>query len=389
MQKIIFITRHDPTKIGGGSFATRAYLEAFNKQYPNIVSLFVADSYENGVLTYESAEIIKTKPRSTVNAILGLLLGKLTRFNKVIYNWLKNYKGPIDMVIFDGSIISGTYINLFKKRECKLVTIHHNFEIEYHRENRSIETIRGNFFFWIKKFEKKAYLNSDINLFLTQPDVKLFNKFYGRTKAVNKVIGCFEYPTNKNKLLNLEQVPKNNNIDNKIHIVISGSLVTHQTVDGVEWFLNDIYPTLKNKYPGIYLTITGRSPRKALIEHCKKLDVNLVASPKNIRKIIEKGTIYCCPTRLGGGLKLRIMDALALGLPCIVHQKSYRGYETIGASNWVTTFTNKNDFLPKFESLLYEVKNNKDVKKLLIQKYNDEFSFEAGVERLSKIINYF
>jgi glycosyltransferase involved in cell wall biosynthesis len=384
MKKIVFITRHDPTKLGGGAFATRAYLEALNKIYPKQVVLFVADSYEDNVLSYESSKIIKVLPRTKFSAILGILIGKLTRFDTVIKSWVKDNKDTIDTVVFDGSIIGGNFINIFKKYNCKLVTIHHNYEVEYHKENKSIETIRGSFLYWIKKFEKRAYVSSNINLFLTKPDLSLFIRKYGDNNSVKEVLGCFEF----NKKETVKKVIDSATINfNTIKLVISGSLVTYQTLDGVNWFLDTIYPKLKEKYTNIELTITGRSPSEELIEKCKSLKVNIIPSPKDIRKIIAEADMYICPTRLGGGLKLRIMDALALGLPSIIQEKSYRGYEKIGKSEYVTKFSNEVDFFPVFEELLLSVNNNSSCKEYISNEYLKEFSFDDGFTRLKKYLN--
>ena len=384
MKKIVFITRHDPTKLGGGAFATRAYLEALNKIYPKQVVLFVADSYEDNVLSYESSKIIKVLPRTKFSAILGILIGKLTRFDTVIKSWVKDNKDTIDTVVFDGSIIGGNFINIFKKYNCKLVTIHHNYEVEYHKENKSIETIRGSFLYWIKKFEKRAYVSSNINLFLTKPDLSLFIRKYGDNNSVKEVLGCFEF----NKKETVKKVIDSATINfNTIKLVISGSLVTYQTLDGVNWFLDTIYPKLKEKYTNIELTITGRSPSEELIEKCKSLKVNIIPSPKDIRKIIAEADMYICPTRLGGGLKLRIMDALALGLPSIIQEKSYRGYEKIGKSEYVTKFSNEVDFFPVFEELLLSVNKSSTYKEYVSNEYLKEFSFDAGVTRLKKYLN--
>jgi len=384
MKKTVFITRHDPTKLGGGAFATRAYLEALNKIYPKQVVLFVADSYEDNVLSYESSKIIKVPPRKIFSSILGILTGNLTRFNTVIKSWIKDNKDTIDTVVFDGSIIGGNFINRFKKYKCKLVTIHHNYEVEYRKESKSIETIRGSFLYWIKKFEKRAYVSSNINLFLTKPDLSLFMRKYGDNNSEKEVLGCFEF----NKEQTVEKVIDNAAINfNTIKLVISGSLVTYQTLDGVNWFLDTIYPKLKEKYTNIELTITGRSPSEELIEKCKSLKVNIIPSPKDIRKIIAGADIYICPTRLGGGLKLRIMDALALGLPSIIQEKSYRGYEKIGESAYVSKFSNEVDFFPVFDELLLSVNNSSSFKEYISNEYLKEFSFDAGVTRLKKYLN--
>jgi glycosyltransferase involved in cell wall biosynthesis len=382
MRKVVFITRHDPTKISGGAFATRAYLEALNKLYPTQVVLFVADTYEKNILKYESSKIITAPARAKPIAILGVLFGKLTRFDNVFKQWLKNNIYNIDKVVFDGSIIAGSYIDLFKKQNCELITIHHNYEVEYHKENKSIETIKGLFLFWIKKLEKKAFSNSHINLFLTKPDLNLFTIKYGGNNSKKEVIGCFEFYKDKNEVISESAIDLKN-----IKLVISGSLATYQTKDGVDWFLESIYPKLKEKYTNIALTITGRSPSEELMQKCGTLKVNIIPSPINIRKIIAKGDIYVCPTRLGGGLKLRIMDALALGLPCLIHEKSYRGYENIGKSKFIHEFTNADDFLFFFGLLLRNINKEKNINSNIYNEYNKEFSFEIGVLRLKRCLS--
>ena len=91
-------------------------------------------------------------------------------------------------------------------------------------------------------------------------------------------------------------------------------------------------------------------------------------------------------TRLGGGLKLRIMDALALGLPSIIQEKSYRGYENIGKSNFVTKFSNEVDFFTAFDELLLNIKDKSNNKDYIRNEYNKEFSFDAGVIRLKTFL---
>ena len=384
MKKIVFVTRNNPTFIGGGSFATRAYLEALNKIYPEQVVLFVADSYEENILSYESSEIIKVPPRKRLTAILGILIGKLTRHDTAIISWLNLNKDKVDVVIFDGSIIGGSFINVFKKLNCRLVTIHHNHEVEFHKENKSIDSIKGYFLYWIKKFEKRAYISSNINLFLTKSDLSLFVRQYGDNNSKKEVLGCFEF----NKDQTVKKVIDNSAINSKtIKLVISGSLVIYQTLEGINWFLDTIYPKLKEKYINIELTITGRSPSKELIKKCKILKVNIIPSPKNIRKIIAEADIYICPTRLGGGLKLRIMDALALGLPSIIQERSYRGYEKIGESEYVTKFSNEVDFFSEFDKLLLIINKNNTYKDYVINEYLKEFSFSSGVTRLKQYLN--
>lgn len=380
-KKIIFITRHDPSKLGGGSFATRAYLEALNKIYFNRVTLFVCNDFDENILVYKSAEVIKVPARSNTKAILGIFTGKLTRFQVAINDWLNKNNENLGLVIFDGSIIGGTYCDVFKRCNCKTVTIHHNYEIEYHKENRSIESLKGYFFYWIKKLEKKAYLNSDLNLFLTQSDLVEFQGHYGKSKS-NKVIGCFEFP-------NIIEEPSQYTVyknQSNIRLIISGSLNSVQTIDGINWFVHDIYDRLIKLYPNLELTITGRSPKGELVKLCKNKGIRLIVSPINIREIINQNDIYICPIRLGGGLKLRVMDALSLGIPSIIHQKSFRGYENLVDTNLVSEFKNEDGFMEIFNkmvSVLNQETYSRDELKLA---YQERFSFDSGLNRLDNYL---
>ena len=379
MKKVVFVTRHDPSKICGGAFATKAYLEAFVKLYPQRVTLFVSDSYTKDNHKYQPSEIIKVKNRAKIKGVIGLFIGKLTRFEFAVKKWLHNNKNNLELVIFDGSIIGGSHYDKFKKLNVKMVTIHHNYELEYHLENKSIETFKGKCSFWIQKLERKAYLNSNYNLFLTNTDKLLFETKFG--KSNNFVTGCFEFEKNKINYQNL--VIKSSNLN----IVISGSLNTFQTVDGIEWFLSKMYLKLKERYPKVNLTITGRSPSESLIKKCKKLNITLIASPKDIKDVLNKNNIYICPTRLGGGLKLRIMDPLALGLPVLVQEKSYRGYEKIASSGLLVSFKDEDDFLERFDELYAKSLNTSVTKSKIKELYLKEFSFESGVNKIKSIFH--
>ena len=73
-------------------------------------------------------------------------------------------------------------------------------------------------------------------------------------------------------------------------------------------------------------------------------NVTLVPDPFNMCDVIESGDIYVCPTRVGGGIKLRIMDGLKMGLPVITHVCSARGYDMFYDTQYLKTFTNQAEF---------------------------------------------
>ena len=90
---------------------------------------------------------------------------------------------------------------------------------------------------------------------------------------------------------------------------------------------------------GSEVIISGRNPDQRIIDTCSKIsNVRLIPNPKDMSDIIRMADIYICPTRLGGGLKLRIMDGLRLGLPIITHSCSARGYDVFKNTGFFYSF---------------------------------------------------
>ncbi|GAA0884216.1 hypothetical protein GCM10009120_28140 [Sphingobacterium siyangense subsp. cladoniae] len=387
--RALFITRHNPSTNGGGNFASRAFLEAVSATFKSKVTLFVSSDFDESVLINKPDEIIKVKKRHSLDAIAGLLRGKLTRFEKSVESWLKsNDVSNFEWVFLDGGIIGGSYVKKFKDKDIKTCTIHHNFEVEYHIDNKSLETFKGRVKYWIKKLEQSAYKNSNVNLFLTEDDLRKFENYYGK-HAMNFELGCFEFPVPTQSLVNSDYYP-NKLLDTKqnyIKAVISGSLNTVQTLSSFKWFLEHIYPLILNAYPNFSLTLTGRSPTEEIIALCDNFNVTLISSPIDIRAVISEHHLYICPIKLGGGLKLRVMDAIAIGMPCLIQSNSFRGYEVFDTTGIVLKYNDEKDFMSAFNILINRIiKDRSDSSADLRQQYELKFSFLAGRKRLENIL---
>lgn len=375
--KVVFITKHNPSSKSGGAYATRAYLEVFVKLY-NHVTLFVADSFNNDLLNLEIHEIIKVKARNKVKGLLDLLFGRLTRFEKSLKSWKINNSS--DIVVLDGGIIGGTFIRQFRKE--KTITIHHNFERDYHSDNKTIESFKGICLYWIILLEKRAYLESTYNFFLTEKDKELFESHYGK-RDNNYVIGCFEF---NNIQHNIQHNIQNFTESGEIKGIITGSLNTTQSIKSIMWFIKEIYPSIILKYPNFKLSIAGRSPSTEFIEYFNKLNINVIDSPEDIKAVIASNDIYICPVKLGGGLKLRIMDALSVGIPSLIHEVSYRGYEIFEETGLVREFSDAQTFHEEFENILNLLKIQ-NVRNKVSEIYIDNFTFKSGLYKIGNILN--
>jgi glycosyltransferase involved in cell wall biosynthesis len=97
-------------------------------------------------------------------------------------------------------------------------------------------------------------------------------------------------------------------------LIFAGGLSWYPNVSGIRYFVGEIWPLLKQMSPGIRLYLAGRSPTPAVAK-LARLDpaIELVADPPDIRPWIWKAAVFICPIIDGGGTRLKILDAMAMG----------------------------------------------------------------------------
>lgn len=374
--RILFITHHFLHGTGGGCYASRAYINAFATLFNNVTLLY---PYKKGMVAEHIIESVKKIPvtyeKSVFLKLLDLLCGRVHRYQN-IENKIDLDK--FDIVVFDTSIVTYGIIDQFKNKGCRTIVIHHNYQYEYFRDNTyfplNIPTL-----FWCKKFEKEAVLKADLNLTLTHQDEHLLQNNYAKnTGNISfEKIGVFEYEPRA-----LNYVQQSNS--DQLTFIITGTLGSYQTYESLFHWFHKYYHLFREIFPNAQLVVAGRNPSKKMVEMLEANDnVKVIPNPTTMDDVIQYAQVYICPTELGGGLKLRIMDGLSHGLPVITHKVSARGYDDFLKLGYVQSYFD----IDSFCKCLKTVKSTQYDSNEIIKSYEQIFSFHAGVSRLSNILS--
>jgi glycosyltransferase involved in cell wall biosynthesis len=101
-------------------------------------------------------------------------------------------------------------------------------------------------------------------------------------------------------------------------ILFLGSLEWRPNLDAVGLLLDKIFPEVVAVRPDVRLTIVGRNPPPALIRRVAGLDnVELHSNVADVRPYLAGSAVMAVPLRIGGGSRLKILEALATGLPVV------------------------------------------------------------------------
>lgn len=101
-------------------------------------------------------------------------------------------------------------------------------------------------------------------------------------------------------------------------ILFLGSLDWRPNLDAATVLLQDIFPAVAAQVPGARLWIVGRTPPEWLRRRVECVaGVELHADVPDVRPYLTGATLMVVPLRIGGGSRLKILEALAAGLPVV------------------------------------------------------------------------
>ncbi len=115
-------------------------------------------------------------------------------------------------------------------------------------------------------------------------------------------------------------------VHKRLGIVFTGSLDWHPNIDGLKFFAADIYPYLKETIAVNPVAVVGRRPTSGLREMLSTLPgVMLYSDVPAVQPYLKQARVMMVPLRIGGGSRLKILEAMASGLPVVATGKGAEG----------------------------------------------------------------
>jgi GT2 family glycosyltransferase/glycosyltransferase involved in cell wall biosynthesis len=100
-------------------------------------------------------------------------------------------------------------------------------------------------------------------------------------------------------------------------------------VDAAKWAADSIMPSLREAVPGIELLLVG-SHMPAEISALAARDIVPLGYVPSLDSVFERVRLTIAPLRFGAGLKGKVLDSLAAGLPCVMTSIAAEGVELPG-----------------------------------------------------------
>lgn len=96
-------------------------------------------------------------------------------------------------------------------------------------------------------------------------------------------------------------------------LVFVGGSSWHPNREAMAFFVDEILPEVRREHPDVTVTWVGRSPADLREEYRRRHGVELTGYVEDIRPHVQKAACYVAPLQVGGGTRLKILDAWAMG----------------------------------------------------------------------------
>lgn len=112
-------------------------------------------------------------------------------------------------------------------------------------------------------------------------------------------------------------------------LIYSGALTYSANLDAMRYFLSKILPLIQLSIPNVHLTITGSTKGVDLNRLPLNDAVRFTNYVQDIRAPVSQASVCVVPLRTGGGTRLKILEAMALGTPVVTTSKGAEGLTAV------------------------------------------------------------
>jgi sugar transferase (PEP-CTERM/EpsH1 system associated) len=97
-----------------------------------------------------------------------------------------------------------------------------------------------------------------------------------------------------------------------LELVFSGSMDWRPNQDAARHFVHDIFPRIRSANPRVTVTFVGRNPPQEVVALGQTPGVTVTGTVEDVRPYLDRAAMVVVPLRIGGGTRLKILEALAM-----------------------------------------------------------------------------
>jgi len=393
--KVLMITNKIPFPVkDGGSFAMTAMHDGYVQEGLHVKMLCMT-TYKHGYKTRfipDNVDLIAVPVDTRIKPIkllLNLFFSRLPynyqRFNSEVFNQkliALLSKEEYDIIQLEGLYL-GHYLQTIRENsQARIILRAHNVEhaIWQGLVRREKNKLKKYYFNIIGKRLRTAELDIiqkvDSILSITTDDAVYFEK--------NTKVPVFVSPTHFGKLGASGEIKKHN------ALFFMGSLDWIPNQDALWWFIQYVWKKISIEQPSLQLFIAGRNcPRTFRKKIVGVPGVKFMGEVESAPSFMLSHGIFVLPLFAGSGLRIRIIEAMSLGIPIIASSLAVKGIDCSSYENIIVA-DNSDEFyqavtqLLQSDNLYHKISSN--ARAFVHEEFNQEKIMKGTVSFIRQLV---
>lgn len=173
-------------------------------------------------------------------------------------------------------------------------------------------------------------------------------------------------------------------------LVFGASMDVKMNQDAVAWFSSEVFPLIQRVHPEVHFSIVGRNPPLDIVRLSKLKNITVTGTVPDVRTYYREAAVFVVPCRLGGGTKLKTLEAMAMGLPVVTTSVGAQGLE-VESGRHLHIVDGPEDFADRVVELLKDRGKASEMgaaaRKLVEQKYGWDAIMAESERRLTRLLH--
>jgi len=329
MKSLLFVSRCPPYPLHFGDRLILWHLARELKAWGYVMDLLAFAQYESDFHELEmyheffrDVQVIQEPQRSQLSYLRRVLLPH-TRFpREARHSWSPEMWRAIagklgvwdyDAIHFFGGIQVYEFYHVLRGQKA-IITPYESFSLYLKRQieqtNRTADRIQRVI---TRQFERFMYRPYDTTVVVAKPDLQELldvNPDLNARVISNGIdLDFFKVEPSKRE---------------KARLLFTGNYEYQPNLDAAMLLATEILPEVQAAIPDLKLWLVGNAPPPELIA-LQSDAIEVTGRVPDIRPYLAEATIFVCPLRLGAGIKNKVLEAMAMGLPTIATPLSIDG----------------------------------------------------------------
>ena len=167
-------------------------------------------------------------------------------------------------------------------------------------------------------------------------------------------------------------------------LIYTGSMDWYPNEDAVIYFAEKILPKIQAEHPYVQFYIVGKSPTERVEQLAQQQGVIVTGRVDEIKPYIGRATVYVVPLRIGGGTRLKILEAAAMGKAVVSTQVGAEGLHLVDGEA-IFIADNPSRFADAVNRLIADPALRRQIGEASRQHVEAEYDWQRIGERLHRL----